>query len=225
MTEQQIKHLRAVLKDSSLAENSADLDKRILREAQLSAKPENGRASNWQSLFGLAALQPAFFAVAITVGMFIAMSYIVSGPQQHSQMAVAERDLPIDIKPEESYPQHQGGVISKPQLMDVAQRPALSKAQRDQILIDIQLPEHAEILAHLGFASGVGQSPQAQAQVDAQQSLAQAMTDIRAMLRSGELDDARIRYAQLKESCFECRLPSTLEALVLNVKGVSSGTG
>lgn len=224
MTEQQIKHLRAALKDTNLAENSADLDKKILRAAQLSAKSENSRTSNWQSLFGLAALQPAVFAVAVTIGMFIAMSYLVSSPQQNSQMAVTERDLPIDIQSIAPQPQDQGGLISKPQLIEVAKRPALSKAQRDQILIKTQLPEQAEILAHLGFASEPGQ-PQAQAQVDAQQSLAQAMTDIRAMIRSGELDDARIRYAQLKESCIECRLPSSLEALVLNVNGVSSGTG
>jgi len=222
MTEQQIKHLRTVLKDSRLAENSASLDERILREAQLSATSDNSRASNWQSLFGLAALKPAVFAVAITGGLFIAMSYIVSSPQQSIQMTVNERDLPIDIKPEEPHPQDQGALISKPQLIEVAKRPALSKAQRDQILLEIQLPEHTEILAHLGFASDIGQ---AQAQVDAQQSLAKAMTDIRIMIRSGELDDARVRYAQLKESCLECRLPSSLEALVLNVTGASSGTG
>jgi len=49
-----------------------------------------------------------------------------------------------------------------------------------------------------------------------EQSISFALADIRGMICLGELDDARERYAQLKESCTACRLPSTLELLVLN---------
>jgi len=41
------------------------------------------------------------------------------------------------------------------------------------------------------------------------------MLDIDSMIQTGELDDARQRYSDLKTDCDDCGLPDTLEALVI----------
>ena len=83
--------------------------------------------------------------------------------------------------------------------------------------METELPDTEELLAGLVFSPTADQN-------SVRNSIALAMDEIRFLLLDGEIDNARSRYALLKENCSDCDLPDTLEALVLSGPGHSANT-
>lgn len=215
MTEHQINQLKSILSDSKLGPNSAELDERILQAAK---QQQHQVRTAKPSLFSLTYLQPAIFAVVITVCTFIGMGYVVSNKNEANLAFEPSPDLKMENTPvlEVIEP------ISRPNRIEVTKRPVLSKQAMDQILLALELPDSSELIAEMEFSVDVDQSQVAE-------NLYLALSDIREMIHMGELDDARERYAQLRESCDDCDLPGSLEALVLSSqernRSASSDTG
>lgn len=208
MTEHQIRHLKSILTDSKLGANSAQLDEKILQAAEQHSDVRVVTPKR-SLILGSAYLQPAVFAIVITIATFIGMDYMVSNEPVHSAALDGQERQPIRV---ESSPlldpaMENRGSHRKPDRISVAKRPERSKQALDQILLKSELPETAALMANMDINVDLAEM---------EQSISFALADIRGMICLGELDDARERYAQLKESCTACRLPSTLELLVLN---------
>ena len=218
MTEQQIKHLKSVLCESKLAENSPELDQKVLQAAKQHAALLQQKKSSRSVWFGSSALQSALSVLLIAICLFTGMSYWVSGPQEDEPMGKLVHDSNVNFEIELATSSGKADPLVRPERIEVAERPAFSKEKSDQILLDTVLPEPAELIASLDFNIGVDHAQMTQ-------NIGLALSDINGMIRMGELDGARERYAQLRESCVDCGLPDSLELLVLNSRQLNSGSG
>jgi len=218
MTEHQIKYLKSILTDSKLAENSAELDQKVLQAAHQQASLLREKKSTRTWWFGSSALQSALSVLLIAICLFTGMSYWVSGPQKDDSVGNLAQDSRLNFEIELTDSSKPIESLVKPSRIQVAERPAFSKEQSDQILLDTALPEPAELIASLDFSIEIDQAQMSQ-------NIGLALSDINGMIRMGRLDGARERYAQLRDSCIDCGLPSSLELLVLNGRHANLETG
>lgn len=216
MTEKQIEQLKKVLSESKLPDNSVELDSAILKSAHDSA-------SQWQDvekadvstperhLFGLmplSFLRSAGLATVLTLGTFVLMGQLISVDEE---LVVDDTGLTNVIsnesvkEPVELKQTH----IRLPE--NIALEPAPSQLSRDQILLSFDLSDTEELLAGLPLTPSIEPDTDAFYQVAVQP----AIVDIDLMIRTGELNDARERYGELKLDCNGCGLPDTLEALII----------
>jgi len=215
MTEKQIEHLKKVLADSQLAENSPELDDLILKSAHESAHASQVKFKstprNFLTLVPVSFLRSATLAIVFTIGTFFAMGQLVSVDENVA--AIDESKLNIKeaasneaaIKPDQT-------PLTLPE--NIALEPAPSSLSRDQILMNFELSDTEELLAQLSF--DFSENPKL-----VQNNIEVAMIDISSLIQTGELDNARQRYSDLKTQCDGCSLPATLEALVLAVQEFS----
>ena len=213
MTEKQIQQLKKMLADSSLADNSSELDNTILKSAhaaaklnRVSVKPASSVNSVANRVFGflpVSLLRSATLAVVFTLGAFFAMGQIVNVDESKIALKQADNFIDFDTSSEKKPART---TIVRPE--NVALEPAPSRLTRDQILMSFKLSDTGELIANLPFEFDRNSS-------FTQNSIALAMTDISSMIGVGELDNARQRYSELISQCDGCNLPETLEALVI----------
>jgi len=103
-----------------------------------------------------------------------------------------------------------------------------SRLSRDQILLNFDLVHTQQLLAKLSLDFNSNSSSGHNEFDD--ETVRLAMVDINSLIKTGELDDARERYSDLKTECDGCGLPETLEALVIalqsfSIKPINSKTG
>jgi len=211
MTERQIENLKKLLMNSKVTEDTPELDDKILTAAKQHAKNLT-RQSNW-SLLQFGTLSSVTLSIAFTVTLFFGLNQIlnINAPSEIQAQHNAEVNVALlankqkATQPSASVITHPNELIKK---LGVVSAPE-AQPVRDQILAQLELPNTQDILATMSF----------QLQEDhklAENSINFAMSDIRQLISGGQLDKARVRYAQLREMCDGCTLPNTLEALVIN---------
>lgn len=211
MTEKQIEHLKQVLTESKLADNSRELDERILKSAHdlVDATSENTKPqNNAATLLGfqpISFLRSASLAIVFTVGVFFAMGQLLSVDDTLTAHQQTESDTPKPVSIERIETQSQRQIVRPRSL---AMEPAPSGLSRDEILMSFELSDTEALLAELSFEFS-------QNSAFDQGSIEVAMIDINSLIETGELDNARQRYSDLKSECDSCNLPNSLEAFVL----------
>lgn len=219
MTEAQIEQLKKALSDSSLPDNSTELDDAILKSAHQAAQQrvESGRKANRLfALLPLAFLRTASLAIVFTVGVFLAMGQLVSVDQNtlelNNHTAVlngADTNNPsatmnATVSEQTIITSSQDSPLST---ANVALKPIPSSLSRDQILLNFELNDTVELLATLSFEFSQSGLDRNRAEL--------AIVDIDSLIQVGELDNARKRYGEFITRCVACGLPKTLEDLVL----------
>lgn len=235
MTEKHIKQLYALLSQSSPEGSSKELDDKILlaskeRLSQIQSTDQFGQSSSWlkRSLAPLGFIRTAGIAVSLTLVIFLGMGQLLSF--DHDDLIAIKPNLKeqdgmrvIGTKPFIS--ETKLASISKPVQELIEQAPM--QVQRDKALLEsvqsIGLPDTDDLLATIEF---VVESDRALAQV----SIDNAMGDIHSMLIQGELNNARERYVQLKQvqlkqHCPPCRLPNSLDDLLIAQTSAEFNTG
>jgi len=221
MTEKQIEQLKKILADSTLADSSTELDNAILMSARESAKQPlaekkavsdqamRAQAGFFESL-PVSFLRSASLAIVFTVGTFVVMGQLVSVDENIASFddAVIEENEVLSNEP--VYKPNRT-IIILPE--NVALEPAPSRLSRDQILMNFELSDTEELLAKLSLKFEPSTKPNNDGLFGTAVQI--AMLDIDSMIQTGELDDARQRYSDLKTDCDDCGLPDTLEALVI----------
>ncbi len=206
MTEHQIETLRNLLAGSNAVSNSEELDNKILEHARASvaAKP---RREGWLS--GIGFLTPAMLAIVLTLGLFFWMGQLVSVDQvqvaKQSPIEALEFDH-VNDSGVNTLEEHISS-IDRPERVAVLPRPEQTQAANN-ILFEYELPTTEALLANMILAPDLDSN-------EVEHSITLALSDIQIMIHQRQFDDARIRYAMLKQSCQGCRLPNTLEALVM----------
>jgi len=205
MTEHEIKTIKKLLANSHTPSNSQELDQRIIEHANSTASV---KSENQNKIFGIGFLSPAILAIVLTLGLFFWMGQIVSVDQIAAQKQAAVDALNFeqrnaDIEPAENYQP-----IDRPEKIAVLPKPEQTQSARDAILFEYDLPSTDVLLANMDLAT----------EFDSQevgQSIELALTDIKGMISQRQFNEARMRYALLRQNCRECSLPNTLEDLVL----------
>ena len=239
MTEHQIDKLKMLLDASNALDNSPELDQRILRAAgqninnvkkinneEIAQSTEthnentpssyNDESSLYWALSGLksSVFQAAALSVVITVSLLLVISQVV--------MVEPEPIASDSSKPQPSIYFEPSGRLDEPINNDsinlVDRRltePQITQPEsidaRNQVLAQMNLPSVETVLNDMPFT-------QPDHRLSAQKVVRIAMADIRLMLDSGKLSRARLRYAQLKDSCLECTLPETLDDFASNYR-------
>jgi len=213
MTKQQVKHLKTLLDSSAVEESSKELDEKILRAAN--AQIEQNRRDKTQKnrsllifrsrgTFGAAAL-----SVVLTIGCFWGLSQLFKADEAYAPLVIRSEKVKIDVV--------EGSNVATPKELIIDDTHQLnnpldvpeSADARDLILADMDLPRTQDLLSSIYVE-------QASDRVFMHNNIIAAMDDIRDMLNGGRLDKARQRYEELRQLCDGCRLPESLEALVLN---------
>jgi len=213
MTETQIEQLKKVLADSSLPDNSAELDDAILTSAhqavQQRVKPDR-HASRVFDLLPIAFLRTASLAIVFTVSVFLAMGQLVSVDHEAIELnKIATLSSPnatmnTVAAEQTTIASSQDRPLSR---SNIALKPLPSGLSRDQILLNFELSDSEELLATLSFEFNQSSLDRNKAEL--------AMVDINSLIQVGELDNARKRYGDFINRCIACGLPETLEDLVL----------
>ena len=224
MTEKQIKQLQSLLIQSSPDRPSDELDQRILKASKenLSAQVD---ADNKPQPFAwlkniivpLGFIRSATIALSLTLAIFLGMGQLLKF--DHSELLAIKNNTndnkSVDVVGTEPIVSKTNQRINKPVPQVATQAP--SQAQRDNALMEsmssIGLPDTSELLATMEFSLASDRSL-------AQASINSAMDDIRSMIHLGEFNDARERYVelkrvQLKQHCPPCRLPDSLDDLLI----------
>ncbi|MFQ3243698.1 MAG: hypothetical protein ACI9SP_000323 [Arenicella sp.] len=218
MTETQIEQLKKVLADSSLPDNSTELDDAILKSAHEAAQQRVGsgrKANRLLALLPLAFLRTASLAIVFTVGVFLAMGQLVSVNKNTLELnntAVRNGTATDNPSATMNTTVSEQTIITSSQdsplnTANVALKPMPSGLSRDQILLNFELNDTAELLATLSFEFSQSGLDRNRAEL--------AIVDINSLIQVGELDNARKRYGEFITRCVACRLPRTLEDLVL----------
>ena len=162
-------------------------------------------------------IRTATIAVSFTLVIFVGMGQLLKF--DHSDlMAIKNKQKSPDsvqVVGTEPFKPQSELKIHKPVALIAEQAP--SQIQRNKALLDsiesTGLPATSELLATMEF-SVISERSLAQSNIDL------AMNDIRMMIKLGELNNARERYVQLKheqlkQHCPPCRLPDSLDDLLI----------
>lgn len=213
MTETQIEQLKQVLANSSLPDNSAELDDAILTSAHQAVQQRVNRDRHVGRLFDLlpiAFLRTASLAIVLTIAVFLGMGQLVSVDQKTIKgNNIAKPSNPSAIINTVTTEQTiaTGTPRSPSSSTNVTLKPLPSGLSRDQILLNFELSDAEELLATLSFEFNQSSLDRNRAEL--------AMVDINSLIHIGELDNARKRYGDFINRCVACGLPETLEDLVL----------
>jgi len=215
MTEQQIKQLKEILDLSQCAENSSELDQRILQAAQaktLLSESDNDEKSTWvngfKRILAHGFSQAAVASLIFTFALFLGMGYVTkvdnNSISTKQQLGLEEY---IDITDKKDNKKTTQIAISKPDFI-INQAPQ-TENMRDALLAKMTIPNTQLLLDDTQF-------PQLSDRDLARDAINMAMNDIQFMINQGAFNEARLRYARLKESCQGCSLPESLDAMALN---------
>ena len=204
MTEHQLNRLKKHL-DSSAESTPSNLDNDILKAAQLKLEQntENKQTHSWLNrLIKSSFAQAGLVSVALTMLFFVSFALLV---KPNSSPNIKSESYVIEFEHGKKAPQTAIKNTSE-YIVDELEMPETQQG-RDQLLAQVALPDVDALLAEMGFDEDQGH----------EKSLINiAMSDIRFMLDNDRFDNARLRYAQLKQRCEDCPLPDTLEALLIN---------
>ncbi len=228
MTEKQIEQLKRVLSgssvyDSELTDHSSQIDALILTAARETAETNRAKARAKASLlrtrarWSFSLLRSASLALVFTIGVFLVMGQMikVNEPLVGTGAFEMKIDSTSGSKDISSSGQAAIEIPDHP-----AREPEPSRLSRDQILLNFDLAETQQLLTKLSldFNRNSGSD---HSELDAA-TVQLAMVDISSLIKTGELDDARQRYSELKTECDDCGLPETLEALVIVLQSFSN---
>ena len=191
--------LGKVLERRGDSQPSSMSDREILNQAEAHCRQQQSRRSALLAwLFAPAGVASnAFASVAVTAMVFLVMAQAVV-PVDMPQLNEVESD------------ELQAVVIknrSMPRIV-TSSRPEFESYSPDQVLLEISLPNVADLVKSMEF---VAEAERAEATIE----LIAALADIESSIGVGELGAARQRYVELRERCYACNLPTTLEALAL----------
>ena len=220
MTEQQFEKIKALLDASTPLQTSSKLDNKILSMAaqqvdqdkqqqargQMSAGSYKKVLSWLQKLTQNGIAQAAVLSTALTLVVFVGMAQLFKIEQGPSFVASEQTTVEFEVsskRVDETAPVRTA--IALPTIE--FEMPETQQA-RDQILANMPLPDINSLLNDIVLQDSSDRQ-------FTQSVVSIAMKDIRFMLDNGQLNDARVRYARLKEHCPECELPDSLEALVV----------
>jgi len=230
MTEKQLEKLKqhldvtnkqspTLLDEAILAQAKVAAEKRQLEQTQEQEPTTNTSSGNksWlSSLFQTTFAQSAFVSVVLTVSVFTALALLIK-PQHQEPLVISEtKNIEFDLVQKPSLGtsrSHENNSKNKRlQLSEYMAQVKMPETQqgRDQILAQMPLPDVQTLLDEMEFS----------AQQDRQLTkslISLAMEDIRVMIDMKNLNEARVRYARLKDNCVSCPLPDSLEALLIVV--------
>ena len=206
MTEQQLNRLKQHL-DSSAELTPSNLDNDILKAAQqqLGQNTENKQTNSWiNRLIKSSFAQAGLVSVGLTMLFFVSFALLV---KPNSSPSIESESYVIEFEYGKKAPQ----TAIKNTSEHIVEELEMPKTQqgRDQLLAQLTLPDVDELLAGIGFEDH-------QDHAHTKSLINIAMSDIRFMLDNDRFDNARLRYAQLKQRCEDCPLPDSLEALLIN---------
>ena len=204
MTEHQLNRLKQHL-DSSSESTPSNLDNDILKVAQqqLEQNTENKQTHSWLNrLIKSNFAQAGLASVALTMLFFVSFALLV---KPNSSPSIESESYVIEFEHGKKAPQ----TAIKNSSEHIVEELEMPKTQqgRDQLLAQLALPDVDALLAEMNFDEDQGH---------VKSLINIAMSDIRFMLDNDRFDNARLRYAQLKQRCEDCPLPDTLEALLIN---------
>ena len=228
MTEQQFEKLKTLLDSSHAPDNSTQLDNKILSAAKQNiAQPTHNRVQessksnlrissvSWFArFFQTGLIQSAVLSVTLTLALFFVLGQILKTDPEKSYVKkpVSEYEHSSQALSEIQFATQEESVAANLDTPITVVNTPLPEPDfsdpRDQILAQMSVPDIQALLNDMNF------NQQSDRQF-AQSLISLAMSDIQFMLEVGNLDNARQRYAQLKQNCNVCTLPNTLEELAL----------
>ena len=212
MTEQQIKNLQVLLNssqetqlDEQAEKDMLAFDTKILDAAKHHVV--NKKSSYLSRLFDRISV-PSFGlinAIALSVMLTLGVLFFLGQLTQldDTQFLANKRIAQLEKNSQAELVDSESTLI-----LSSIERP-VSQNVRDQILLEMKLPDAQILLDEMGFSLTDDRQIAAVAITD-------ALLDIRLMIKDGELNNARQRYEQLRLNCIVCVLPNSLEAVVLN---------
>ena len=144
----------------------------------------------------------ALASIAVTATVFFAMAQAILLPQPSFELEDQE------VMPE-AVQQQMANVSPTRTEKTKSERPKFEVYQPDQVLLEISLPNVADLIRSMEF---VAEAERADATIE----LIMALADIEILIGAGQLNQARDRYLDLRERCYACQLPVSLEALALS---------
>lgn len=230
MTEQQFEKIKSLLDASAPIQSSSELDNKILnaavQQADLNKQAEMTKQNptrlveillSWLgNLKQNGFAQAAALSTVLTLVIFVGMAQLLISEQEPS-LAVSEQTA-IEFEITDAGVNKDSMAMRAVPVTPVVEftMPETQKA-RDQILASMPLPDIQLLLSDTVLSNSNDRQ-------FSESLISIAMTDIRFMLDNGQLDDARVRYATLKDLCVECALPDSLEALVATPLKLSGST-
>jgi len=230
MTEKQIEQLKKMLSETHTTQSTQELDKQIVDAARLESIKLKGATKPPRLGTWLTSLSSFGAAAALTVGVFLGLSQMLSPDDLETNLALKK------TSPEGSrsvvigsdVPQKTPNMVVTSSNTQPNSVPEISLApsggSRDEILMRFDPSETQDLLASLS-AEFTGET-----WFD-ESGIVLAMNDINSLIRVGEFDGARQRYRDFKFGCKDCGLPDALEDLVLaassetRLRGIKDNTG
>lgn len=192
--------------------NSQQLDNIILSAAEETAK----RRKRANQQLRECSIQPAGFA-SLVLGSVVTTALTL--------MLMADWIMPDGVTPDRVTPDRvtpDGVTLAAPEVgfrasqpsdqqitLSEVSRPADPKYLPDQILLELSLPSVPDLVRSMEFVAEADRS-------EATIQLISALADIEYLIEIGHLNDARERYDRLRERCYSCQLPRSLEALAVS---------
>ena len=227
MTDEQFERLKHHL-DASSKQTPSSLDKTILsaakKQTNVVKEGENSDTSKGSVnklkayLFGLmqtTTAQSVFVSVVLTVFVFIGLALMIKPEQQNNeQWSESEsKSIRFEFEPtnqSDSIVKNEKMILSSEQYLLQQKQIQMPTTQqgRDQVLAQMSLPDIPTLLDEMNISERDDHE-------FTKSLISIAMQDIRFMIDNQNLNEARVRYARLKQSCSSCPLPDSLEALML----------
>jgi len=237
MTDHQLEQLKKLLDASHAPDNSPELDQRILNAAQNTSRTNREQSADSlkssdnvgkvtqngghldespqissllhsaYTVMGTSVIQSAAFSVAIVLSLFFLISQMIMVEPAPLLSRDPQADSPISFTSpngaDYSDVDDAAVFVDRTLAQSTLNKPK-GQPTRDRLLAAMTLPHVDVVLNDMPFT-------QANHCQSAEKVVRLAMSDIRIMLDNGKLDNARLRYAQLKTSCEVCKLPETLD--------------
>lgn len=151
----------------------------------------------------------ALASLTVTAFVFLAMAKLLAVPELDIGANTAERLAKSEAASPET-------ALNRARRMAIA-RPQVKGYADDGLLLELSLPTVPDLIRSMEFMAD-DQRDEATVQ------LISALADINKSIELGKVQDARWRYEELRQRCYACQLPNTLEALAL-AKLNSPGNG
>ncbi len=202
----QYQALRKLLSQRTPEQPSTRLDEHVKKAARIELERAE-KSESWLTWL----LTPASFAGNVTASVMVTMLVFLG---MAKMVAVSEPDVilsePVLLasSPQENTLTALAPLSSNSTAGSSMERPAYEVYTPDQVLLEISLPSVPDLIRSMEF---VADSDRTTATIE----LISALAEINSMIRIGELEFARSRYNELRQRCYACQLPNSLEALAL----------
>ncbi len=198
--------LKELLSQRTPDQPSPRLDESVKKAARLELERAD-KSESWLAWL----LAPASFAgnvaasVMVTMLVFFGMAKMVAVSEPE---VILSEPVLLASSPQENTLSTPAPLSSSSMALSSMKRPAYEIYTPDQVLLEISLPSVPDLIRSMEF---VADSDRTTATIE----LISALAEINSMIRIGELEFARSRYNELRQRCYACQLPNSLEALAL----------